>query len=605
MKTHRYKDFLLVAACMLCLAGCNKDEDFNRVTLNFDLEVPQGMKSHIDGYTIVFDSDDTVKLNNERIALSSGKLEVEENDNGYWAVFPDTAIMNGATMKGAVQIPVVQDYELVDGKQRLNGPMAAHLADSRGTLYFKNLYAVLKAVVSTDAYDVDIYRIKVTAQNEGAGLAGKVNFDLTQPTTSDPNSAPNIEFTDIQPSVQLDFTSPVTVPAYSDINFHLVVVPFEDLDLTVEVFATKDGEAVKYTYKPTTSKTLNRSCVGKLPINLQTADIDPWADLYGDFSVSPTRKVRIAPGNLQYNLNSHTWRFAEHPYDVVEQNGDAIGKDYATYKQNSTHGGWMGLFAWGTSGWQDSPCREAYYPNTTATKGRVNGNDVYYLGGVYSNSMVNDYANADWGIYNAIENPATGNTDPAGSWRTLTISEWNYLLDTRYELFNGMQWCADIVSVNFAGGAVKGIMIYPDGIMDKPDGISADIDGWLTDDDSSPVEATLTEREYEILMEEGCAFLPAAGIRLRSRNLGATYWGYSDVDTSANVSDVNVDFMYWSSSSSASEGKASAGIYTARFNYISPSWPLSNQCNRWYGGAVRLVQDVERPTSKHIKRRKH
>ncbi|MBP9991227.1 MAG: hypothetical protein KBT45_07365 [Bacteroidales bacterium] len=649
MKTRKYKDFLLVAACMLCLAGCNKDEDFNRVTLNYDLEVPQGMKSHIDGYTIVFDSDDTIKINNERVALSSGRLEVEENDNGYWAVFPDTAIMNGATMKGAVQIPVMQNYELVDGTQRLNGPMAAHLANYKGTLYFKNLYSVFKAVISTDAYAVDIYKIKVTALNEGEGLAGTVKFDLTQPTTSNPNSVSITEFTDLQPSVQLDFASPVTIPAYSDKDFHLLVVPFEDLDLMVEVFATKNGEAVKYTYKPTTTKTLNRSCVGKLPVNLQMVDIDPWKELYGDFSITPTRKIRIASSNLQYNLFTHAWRFAEHPYDVLEQTGDAIGDDYATYKQNNTNDGWMGLFGWGTSGWQDTPCREAYLPNATITKGYNNGNEPYFLCGSPYNTMINSCANADWGMYNNIYNPATGNTDPAGTWRTLTPDEWDYLLIYRGRLFHYKQWCADLVSVNISGvGEVKGIVIYPNGIMSKPAGISAALDGSIRTDDlelehDGDIEdyydwywtdfdifeddiVTLTEHEYDILMDEGCAFLPAAGVRLRHYYLNANYHGDSfwedQPDRADSVASVNEAFYYWSSVIDGSHNvfNAYSGLQSYDVDY---GGVVGSENPRCLGGAVRLVQDVESttskhnvktptskrnvkmPTSKHIKRRKH
>ena len=37
--------------------------------------------------------------------------------------------------------------------------------------------------------------------------------------------------------------------------------------------------------------------------------------------------------------------------------------------------------------------------------------------------MTGDYAKADWGVYNAISNG--GNTP--NKWRTLTVSEWQYL----------------------------------------------------------------------------------------------------------------------------------------------------------------------------------
>ena len=74
------------------------------------------------------------------------------------------------------------------------------------------------------------------------------------------------------------------------------------------------------------------------------------------FSVSPTQQVRFSRGNLQYNaaLNSHatadgntlqgTWRFAEHQYDIIGT---------ANVNSSSNYNGWIDLFGWGTSGWNN------------------------------------------------------------------------------------------------------------------------------------------------------------------------------------------------------------------------------------------------------------
>ncbi len=41
--------------------------------------------------------------------------------------------------------------------------------------------------------------------------------------------------------------------------------------------------------------------------------------LFGLFSVSPTKKVHFSQGNLQYQDSTNTWRFAENQYDLVSR----------------------------------------------------------------------------------------------------------------------------------------------------------------------------------------------------------------------------------------------------------------------------------------------
>lgn len=100
------------------------------------------------------------------------------------------------------------------------------------------------------------------------------------------------------------------------------------------------------------------------------------------FSVSTTKKVVFAPGNLQYKASTKTWRFAENQYDIIGEDNSYISSSYS---------GWIDLFGWGTG----------YAPTKTSTS--------------YS-----DYSTfIDWG--NKIG-------DLVG-WRTLSIDEWSYLLD--------------------------------------------------------------------------------------------------------------------------------------------------------------------------------
>lgn len=52
-------------------------------------------------------------------------------------------------------------------------------------------------------------------------------------------------------------------------------------------------------------------------LDLRNANLDfvspyPEGTLSGLFSVSATKQVRFAKGNLQYRASTNTWRFAEH-----------------------------------------------------------------------------------------------------------------------------------------------------------------------------------------------------------------------------------------------------------------------------------------------------
>ena len=139
--------------------------------------------------------------------------------------------------------------------------------------------------------------------------------------------------------------------------------------------------------------------------------------LNGKFSISDDKQIYFSQGNLQYNAvqGTHdcsdgttkegTWRFAEHQYDRIGSQNSNI---------SATYDGWIDLFGWGTSGWNSGA--NEYQPYSTSD---VNGN--YYPGGSYSNNLTGSYANADWGVYNAIFNGG----NQAGMWRTLTGADGN------------------------------------------------------------------------------------------------------------------------------------------------------------------------------------
>lgn len=187
-------------------------------------------------------------------------------------------------------------------------------------------------------------------------------------------------------------------------------------------------------------------------LDLRNANLDfvspyPEGTLSGLFSVSATKQVRFAKGNLQYRASTNTWRFAEHQWDRIGQDNSNI---------SATYDGWIDLFGWGTSGWSSGA--QCYMPY--CTQGGVWDEDwedwIVNPDSEYLNhSLTGDYAEADWAYHNAISNGGA----QAHTWRTLTIDEWNYLFQRHGRLGYG----------NING--VNGIILLPD-VWNAPSGVT-------------------------------------------------------------------------------------------------------------------------------------
>ncbi len=341
------------------------------------------------------------------------------------------------------------------------------------------------------------------------------------------------------------------------------------------------GKAAEYPVSAVDSVTF---LLSETPVEPDIPDPDPTptpAGGLGVFTVAEGKTVAFASGNLQYNAvqGSHlradgtkargTWRFAEHQYDYIGEANKNISE---------TYDGWIDLFGWGTSGYDNTandPAARRYQPWESTTSrvklDSVLNCDMYDITGectweyTYSNYNYYGYgpstnmvsknlrgmsANYDWGVYNAISN--AGNQ--AGLWRTLTEAEWNYLLNTR----TNAQYLWSPATVN----GVKGIIILPDNYK-KPASITwtPKANNWTTN--------TYTVDEWQLLEDLGSVFLPASGCRLGS-----------------GVTNVQYDGRYWSATYNGVDR-----AYYLRF-YSGGASIANGYDHRYYGYAVRLVQDL-------------
>ncbi len=263
------------------------------------------------------------------------------------------------------------------------------------------------------------------------------------------------------------------------------------------------------------------------------------------FTISPTQKVVFSPGNLQWSATNGgntatthtvadgtaagTWRFASNQWDIIGATNSNV---------SSTYTGWIDLFGWGTSGYNNK------YPYITSTTDSDYGEGSNHIAGTYY----------DWGVYNTIYNPKTQTTDAPGTWRTLTREEWEYLLFGRWLTIRRGGKFFYQRSVHGVGG----IMILPDNFPSYED---LPIDFWRTD--------------WKILEDLGCVFLPAAGYRN-----GTFYY--------PGVKAESLYAIYWSTKYFYDED-----VYAVSFPYLIDWRQVNRNVDRHLGGSVRLVKEIQ------------
>ncbi len=283
------------------------------------------------------------------------------------------------------------------------------------------------------------------------------------------------------------------------------------------------------------------------------------------FSISSSQQVFIAQGNLQYQASSGKWRFAEHQYDFVGGSSEWYTEEAGNVYENGvkcsnnnisqTYSGWIDLFGWATSGWDDN--NHYYHPYDYESTGWVvDGYGYGYWDGEYARyDMLGDYANSDWGVYNAIDNGG----NQAGIWRTLNSGEWYYLVNNRQDA----TYKRSLATVN----GVKGFILLPDAWI-LPSGVEffANVSDYETN--------SYDISHWAAMENAGAVFFPVTGYRTYD---GSVKYYYDD----------NYPYIYyWSSSCSSSNN------YYSNESAACVSLPNgSGGMTRFNGISVRLVQN--------------
>lgn len=240
----------------------------------------------------------------------------------------------------------------------------------------------------------------------------------------------------------------------------------------------------------------------------------PVGAINGHFTInSDGDQVYFSQGNLQYigsagngddNNTGAYWKFAEHQWDYLGDNGQG-----SSNKQVDRD-----LFGWGTSGYRHGA--NAFQPWNTSSE-----YDDYQAYGIWNKNLGDEDSKADWG-YNAISNG--GNTENSG-WRTLTTGEWEYVLNKRRA--SGVNGTLNARYAKAIVNNVSGLILFPD-VYTHPDEIPLQ----NINAPNAPFSTNVynDDESWSVMEIHGCVFLPITGSRSGisvSLDTGGCYWSSS------------------------------------------------------------------------------
>ena len=224
------------------------------------------------------------------------------------------------------------------------------------------------------------------------------------------------------------------------------------------------------------------------------------------FSVSATKLIEFAPGNLQYTQSTGKWSFAENQYDTIG-NANVV---------NGALGDKIDLFG--------------HSSNATAKWGvSLSTNDQDY-NGTY----------IDWGTLK-IGNSA------ANTWRTLTSEEWDYLLNIRANA-TMLKGIAQVVGVN-------GVVLLPDNWDASVVGVAFNPRFGLNDFTINTIDAD----QWLIMEKAGAVFLPATGMRL-----GTTLYFHNEYCQYWSATPFNANYAFYINASASEMYMTNNGRSTAQ-----------------------------------------
>lgn len=481
-------------------------------------------------------------LNGNITTTNNDVTDDEVYTGNYWAAYPSSCCSKaGSTNQsvGNLTFTASNVYRTDANYNLLGNPMFAVSATKQ--LHFKHIFGLLRLRLEKDG--ANIIAVKISSNSK------RLNGDFTLKTTnSGPSITPKTNPNASQKQVWLYLSGSLSLDNQKTL---FIPLPTGDYSNLVIELVNEDGQKCVKTQQTGTLH-ISRAMYSTITLGENDLSFEGEENVTGAkkglFSIGLGKWVRFSKGNLQYlaaatgDYANNTWRFAENQYDVCAAS--------ANLAPSSTSTNWIDMFGWGTSGHSGS---NPYNYLQTVTYGPASGG---------FNTANQEY---DWG-HNAIING--GNT--ADMWRTLTNSEWDYVISKRANASS--LWALAKV------GTQRGLILLPDTWSDagEPQHRGSN-SSWTVDANKN--EYTLDE--WNVLDRAGAVFLPQCGYR--STNANGTSMEKANLST---TSPSLTQGSYWTSQRNGT-GKPN------KFYFTGQPYVGSNTSNNYEGHNVRLVHDVQ------------
>ena len=283
----------------------------------------------------------------------------------------------------------------------------------------------------------------------------------------------------------------------------------------------------------------------------------PTGAINGRFTInSDGNQVCFSKGNLQYIGSAYIpyWKFADNQWEYL---GTSTGQNSASEDVDRD------LFGWATSGYNHGA---TYYQPWCVYQSY----SYYYAYGDYTYNLYDQTGRADWG-YNRISNG--GNSE--NQWRTLTKTEWYYVLMSRVTS-SGIRFAKAQVN------DINGIIILPDGWNTSTYSLNN-----TNDSKASCSSNTISAVQWLTLENAGAVFLPTGGSRKgttvnQDGSLGC-YWT-SSTDESVNNSysiSFNTNNIYMNEINEKYFGRSVRLVCSAPTTYIFSEAGSWNNTDNW------------------------
>ncbi len=534
------KRLLAIVIAALALGACQKE---NNDVLILEAEgMHNGTKLAIDGNSSYWEDGEFVHIDDDNhnggsfmISVNSvtgdASVDVSANTNlrtPLTGVYPSTCYGGHSGNEYGVNIPHNYLYNIGSGgKQSLRAPMIAH-TENGNRMRFKHITGAVTVEIIND-FGIDVRVTDLTVSSNLYELWGTRTIDITN-ITRDATPADTVQTaTEDNRQVEMLFSEDqLIIPSGDTAWVQVPVLPVGALNkFTVTVTVqNKDDVDMNYTFtrQQASSHYLLRAQIGYAP-----------AKFGGRFHYGTgSQYVRFAPGNLQYQASTQTWRFAKHQWDLVDHDPSTSGN--ATSANRDTQEGWIDLFGYGTSGYEEGG-QTAYQPWNASTA------DGDYI----SCNLSDYYVYSDWGWNNFISN---GGNWPE-MWRT---PDWDLIISNNplaYAQVNGVNGII-ILPVDYSHPLPQALNLYTYGVSGINENYLANV---------------ISFEDWPKMEVAGAIFLPAAG-----RRIGTSVQDFEDIG------------YYWSSNG-YNDGHSAYSLHFSNANMSSQALEFVS-----YGCAVRLIR---------------